>query len=68
MTSDGYQTNNDQQRTAGTLKFSYKFSDKTYLSLVGTVVLVDSNTPDSDPTRQQIAVHGNNYIMDSTPR
>ncbi|HKD61497.1 MAG TPA: TonB-dependent receptor, partial [Terracidiphilus sp.] len=62
--SDGYQTFNDQQRTAGTLKFNYKFSDKTYLTLVGTVVLVDSNTPDSDPTRQQIADHGLNYIMD----
>ena len=28
------------------------------------MVLVDSNTPDSDPTRQQIADHGLNYIMD----
>jgi iron complex outermembrane receptor protein len=64
MTSDGYQTNNDQQRTAGTLKYNYKFSDKTNLTLVGTSVIVDSNTPDSDPTRQQIAVHGKNYIMD----
>jgi iron complex outermembrane receptor protein len=64
MTSDGYQTFNDQQRTAGTLKFNYKFSDKTNLTLVGTSVIVDSNTPDSDPTRQQIADHGLNYIMD----
>jgi iron complex outermembrane receptor protein len=62
--SDGYQTFNDQQRTAGTAKFNYKFSDKTFLTLIGTVVLVDSNTPDSDPTRQQIADHGLNYIMD----
>jgi len=63
-TSDGYQTYNDQQRTAGTAKFNYKFSDKTYLTLISTIVLVDSNTPDSDPTRQQIADHGLNYIMD----
>ncbi len=63
-TSDGYQTFNDQQRTAGTAKFNYKFSDKTYLTLISTVVLVDSNTPDSDPTRQQIADHGLNYVMD----
>jgi len=62
--SDGYQTFNDQQRTAGTAKFNYKFSDKTYLTLVSTIVLVDSNTPDSDPTRQQIADRGLNYIMD----
>jgi len=62
--SDGYQTFNYQQRTAATAKFNYKFSDKTFLTLVGTVVIVDSNTPDSDPTRQQIADHGLNYIMD----
>jgi iron complex outermembrane receptor protein len=64
MTSDGYQTNNDQQRTAGTVKYNYKASELTNITLVGTLVLVDSNTPDSDPTRQQIAVHGDNYIMD----
>ncbi len=62
--SDGYQTFNDQQRTAGTAKFNYKFSDKTFLTLISTIVLVDSNTPDSDPTRQQIADHGLNYVMD----
>ena len=65
--SDGYQTFNDQQRTAGTLKFNWKFSDKTNLTLVGTSVIVDSNTPDSDPTRGQIRDHGLNYIMDGTP-
>ena len=63
MTSDGYQTFNGQQRTAGTAKFNYKFSNKTNLSLVGTVVLVDSNTPNNDATRQQIASHGLNFLM-----
>jgi len=65
MTSDGYQTNNFQVRTAGTAKFTYKFSDKTYLSLVGTLVMVDSNTPDSDATRAQIAAHGDNFLLES---
>jgi iron complex outermembrane recepter protein len=65
MTSDGYQTFNNQQRTAGTAKFNYKFSDKTNLTLVGTVVLVDSNTPNNDPTRQQVADYGLNYLLDS---
>jgi iron complex outermembrane receptor protein len=64
--SDGYQTFNYQQRTAATAKFNYKFSDKTYLTLISTVVVVDSHTPDSDPTRQQIADHGLNYIMDGS--
>lgn len=62
--SEGYQSFNDQQRTAGTAKFSYQFSEKTYLTLISTLVIVDSNTPDSDPTRQQIADHALNYIMD----
>ncbi len=64
MTSDGYQTFNDQVRTAGTAKFNYKFSDKTYLTLVGTSVLVDSNTPDSDATRAQLAAHGDNFLLE----
>jgi len=63
MTSDGYQTNNFQVRTAASAKFTYKFSDKTYLSLVGTQVLVDSNTPDSDATRAQIAQYGDNFLI-----
>ncbi len=65
MTSDGYQTDNFQARTAGTAKFTYKFSDKSYLTLVGTLVLVDSNTPDSDATRAQIAAHGDNFLLES---
>lgn len=65
MTSDGYQTDNFQVRTAATAKFTYKFSDKTYLSLVGTSVLVDSNTPDSDSTRAEIAARGDNFLLES---
>ena len=65
MTSDGYQTNNFQQRTAATMKFTYKQSDTTNLAVVGTVVLVDSNTPNNDATRAQIAAHGDNYLLDS---
>ncbi|HEY7335937.1 MAG TPA: TonB-dependent receptor [Bryobacteraceae bacterium] len=62
--SDGYLTYDYQQRTAATAKFNYKFSDKTFLTLISTLVVVDSNTPDADPTRQQILDHGLNYIAD----
>jgi iron complex outermembrane receptor protein len=65
MSSDGYQTDNFQQRTAGTFKFTYRFSDKTDLAAISTVVLVDSNTPDSDPTRAQIAQFGDNFLLES---
>ncbi len=65
MTSDGYQTNNFQVRTAATTKFNYKFSDKTNLAAVGTFVLVDSNTPNNDATRAQLAANGDNFLLES---
>ncbi len=65
MSSDGYQTGNFQVRTAATAKFNYKFSDQTNLSLIGTFVIVDSNTPNNDPTRAQIAAHGDNYLLET---
>lgn len=63
MTSDGYQTGNFQERTAGTAKFTYKFSDKSDLAVIGTVVIVDSNTPNNDATRAQLAQYGDNFLL-----
>ena len=63
QTSDGYQTFNYQQRTAGSAKFTYKFSDRTYLAITGTFVIVDSNTPNNDPSRAQLAQFGDNFLL-----
>ncbi len=63
MSSNGYQTWNHQYRTAGTAKFTYQFSDKTFLSMVGTSVIVDANTPNNDPYRFQIQDYGNNFLL-----
>ena len=63
LSSDGYQTFNYQYRTAGTAKFTYKFSDKTDLSLISTVVIVDANTPNNDPYRFQLDQYGDNFYM-----
>ncbi len=63
MSSDGYQTFNYQVRTAGTVKFTYKFSEKTDLALTSTVVIVDANTPNNDAYRYQIAQFGPNFYM-----
>ncbi len=63
LTSDGYQTFNYQYRTAGTAKFTYKFSDRTYLSVISTFVIVDANTPNNDPYRFQLQQYGNNFYM-----
>ncbi len=68
MTSDGYQTNNDQQRDAGYGKYQHRFSDKTSLTLYGGVVDIWNNTPNTtNPTRAQVAQFGDNYLLDSTP-
>jgi iron complex outermembrane recepter protein len=66
LSSDGYETFNYQRRTAGALKFNYKFSEKTMLSLFSSVVILDSNTPNASPTRAQIAQYGDNYLLDGT--
>ncbi|MGB7133642.1 MAG: TonB-dependent receptor [Acidobacteriaceae bacterium] len=65
MSSDGYQTENFQQRTAASAKYTYKASDTQYLSLIGTVVLVDSNTPNNDPMRSQLSQYGDNFLLQS---
>jgi iron complex outermembrane receptor protein len=66
MRSDGYETFNYQERTAGAVKFTYKFSEKTFLTVDGNFVLLDSNTPNNNPTRAQIAEHGNSYLLDGS--
>lgn len=65
MSSDGYQTENFQVRTAGSAKYTYKFNDSEYFSAIGTMVLVDSNTPNNDPARSQIGQYGDNFLMQS---
>jgi iron complex outermembrane recepter protein len=65
MTSDGYQTDNFQVRTAGSVKLTYKFSDKTDIAAIGTAVIVDSNTPNNDPLRSQLAQYGDNFLLES---
>ncbi len=65
QTSDGYLTNSPQVRTAASLKFNHKISDTANFTLIGTAILVDANTPNSDTTREQIQDHGVNYLLDS---
>jgi iron complex outermembrane recepter protein len=66
MNSDGYQTYNYQARTAEALKFTYKFSDRSYLTVDGNSVILDANTPNNNAMAYQIAQYGNNYLMDNT--
>ena len=63
MTSDGYETFNDQTRTAGSLKYQYKFSENNVLTAFSGVVRFSSNTPNNNPTRSQINSVGYNYLL-----
>jgi iron complex outermembrane recepter protein len=62
LTSDGYQTFNFQTRNAGSLKYVYKFSDNNVLTGFAGVVWLDSNTPNNNPTRAQLAKFGDNFL------
>ena len=49
---------------AATAKFDYKFSDRTYLSVIGTDIILDAFN-NNDPTRRQLFHHGDNYLYDN---
>ncbi len=63
QSSDGYQTYSGKTDTAATAKFTYKFSDRTDLSVIGTNIIVDAFN-NNDPTRRQLFHHGDNYLYD----
>jgi iron complex outermembrane recepter protein len=68
LTSDGYQTFNFQNRTAGSIKYRYKFSDKTVLTGFAGLLLLKSNTPNAKgPTRAQVAQFGDNFLLTGDP-
>jgi len=54
MDSKGYESNNFQNRNAGSLKAQYKFSPQTILTGFSGVVWVDANTPNFNATRCQM--------------
>ncbi len=67
LTSDGFQTWNAQQRTAGSLKYQFKVSEKTTLTGFSGVLLLDTNTPNTKgPTRAQVAANGYKYLLQNT--
>jgi iron complex outermembrane receptor protein len=63
MQSDGYQTNNFQDRNAGDLKYVHKFSDANVLTGYSGVVWLDSNTPNNNATRAQLQTYGDNFLL-----
>ena len=62
MTSSGFETDNRQKRGAGSLKYVYRLSDKTTMTVWGGVVDIWTNTPNVGPTRAQIGQYGYNFL------
>ena len=68
LKSDGYQTFNYQKQDGGDGKYMYRFSPRTYITVVGGIVDIWNNTPNTgNPTRQEVAMFGDNFLMTSTP-
>ena len=69
LLSDGYQTYNYQKRVAGSLKYQYRFTDKTVLTVFGGLIDLWTNTPDSNaPIRSEVAKFGDNYLLNNDPK
>jgi iron complex outermembrane receptor protein len=64
MDSNGYQTFNYQKRDAGSIKYQYRVSPRTSITLFSGVVDIWNNTPtNTSPTRAQVQQYGNNYLL-----
>ncbi|MDR3753935.1 MAG: TonB-dependent receptor, partial [Terracidiphilus sp.] len=53
-----------KQDVAATAKFDYRFSDRTYLSVIATDIILDAFN-NNDPSRRQLYDHGDNYLYDN---
>ena len=68
MLSDGYQTYNYQKRVAGFIKYQYRLNSRTTFTLFSGLVDLWTNTPNlKGPSRAQIGLFGDNYLMSGDP-
>jgi iron complex outermembrane receptor protein len=68
LLSDGYQTDNFQKRDAGSLKYQYRLSPRSTVTVFTGILDLWNNTPtNTSPTRAQVAQYGNNFLLDGTP-
>jgi iron complex outermembrane receptor protein len=68
LTSDGYQTFNDQQRKGFSAKYLFAVSPKTSVTAFAGIIQYNSHTPNQKgATRAQIEQHGDNYLNSGNP-
>ena len=66
LTSDGFQTWNAQQRSAGDVKVEYRFNDEKILTGYSGVGMLDTNTPNiKGPTRTQYTAQYNFLLQNA---
>jgi iron complex outermembrane recepter protein len=66
--SNGYQTFNHQMSDSGSLKYQYRISPKSTITLFTGVVDIWNNTPtNTSPTRAQVAQYGNDFLLSGDP-
>lgn len=63
MTSDGFETLNNQARNAADIKVEWKPTDRTTVTGYSGVIRLSTNTPNNNPLRAQIANYGWNYLL-----
>lgn len=63
LTSDGFETLNDQTRNAGDIKVQWKLSDRTSITGYSGVIHLATNTPNNSPLRAQLQAYGWNYLL-----
>jgi iron complex outermembrane receptor protein len=64
LSTDGFETFNDMERSAGMIKVLYKLSDRTTITGFSGVVHTFGNAPNNSPYRAQIQTYGWNYMME----
>jgi iron complex outermembrane receptor protein len=63
LTSNGFETLNDQERDAGDIKVVYNLSNRTTITGYSGVLHLWNNTPNNPPYRAQIETYGWNYLL-----
>ncbi len=68
LLSDGYQTYNYQKRVAGFIKYQYRLTERTTITLFSGLVDLWTNTPNlKGPSRAQVSEFGDNYLLSGDP-
>jgi iron complex outermembrane recepter protein len=68
LDSEGYQTYNYVTRWGGDAKYQFRINDRTILTAYTGIIDLSSNAPNvKGPTRAEVALYGDNYLLNNDP-